>query len=252
MARFRFPIFDDHDGPIVFAHRGGAAIAPENTLAAFAAAHDHGVRLLETDVRLTADGVVVVFHDGDLARVADAHAGPVEDMTLAEVREVTVGGEPVPTLDEALAAFPDARWSIDAKTDEVVRPLLGVLDRHDAWQRVCLGAFSDRRLSLVRRLTGHRVATVAGPREIARLRVGAARTLRAGCAAVPARAGGVTIVDAGFVRRAHALAMPVVVWTIDDPDEMHRLFDLGVDGVYTDRPDVAVDVLRDRGEWRDA
>lgn len=246
--------FLDHHGPVAVAHRGGTESAPENTLAAFRAATELGFRYLETDVHLTADGVLVAFHDDELDRVTDG-TGILAELPHAAVREARIGGtEPIPTLDELLEEFPDARFNIDPKSDHVVVALVSALRRHRAVERVCIGAFSDARLKRLRSLVGPDLCTSAGPKEIAAL-VGASRTgarrAAAGyqCLQVPVRHLKVEIVTPAFIGVAHAAGRPVHVWTIDDPVEMHRLLDMGVDGIMTDRPSVLKQVLQERGAW---
>jgi len=243
----------DHPGPLAFAHRGGAEEYPENSLAAFAHAVALGYRYLETDVHLTADGVVLAFHDDSLDRVTD-RSGPIAACTAAEVAEARIGGmEPIPTLDELLETFPDTRINIDPKDDRVVEPLVRTIERHRALERVCLGSFSGRRLTRCRRLLGPDLCTSAGPMGTVRCRLASLGLATAptdvDCLQVPVRQSGIPIVDRRFVDHAHRRGLQVHVWTIDDPDQMHRLLDLGVDGIMTDRPSVLRAVLVDRGAW---
>ena len=245
--------FLDHDGPIAFAHRGGAGLHPENTWVAFRHAVGLGYRYLETDVRLTSDGVVVAFHDATLDRVSD-RTGAIAQMRWEEVRRARIGGmhEPV-RLDELLDAFPDVRVNIDPKEDAVVEPLARVIERTGAVERVCIASFKDSRPARARALLGSRLCYAGGPRSIARLRMSATR-LRSRprsvpCVQVPVRLGRVRIVDERFVAAAHDAGIAVHVWTIDDPLEMARLLDLGVDGIMTDRPDTLRGVLTGRGQW---
>ena len=249
--------FLDHPAPLAFAHRGGDEVAPENTMRAFGAAVGLGYRYLETDVHLTRDGVLVSFHDDVLDRVTD-HTGRISDLTLAEVREVRIGGtEPVPTFDELLEEFPGVRFNIDPKADATVVALAHALRRHGALDRVCVGAFSDERLGRLRTVLGDDLCSAAGPHEIARLvarsRVPGLRRRAARppyrCVQVPVRHRDVEVVTEAFVDAAHASGCQVHVWTIDDPEEMHRLLDLGVDGLMTDRPSVLRSVLERRGAW---
>lgn len=239
--------------PLAFAHRGGAGDAPENSLAAFAAAYAIGYRYLETDAHLTADGVVLAFHDHELDRVTDA-SGRIADLPWTEIRHARIAGrEPVPRLDELLDAFPDAYFNIDAKHDEVVEPLTDLVARLGAGDRVCLASFVDRRVTeMRRRLPG--VVTSPGARGVARLRTGPiARpsAVASECVQVPPVARGIKLVTRAFVERMHRMGLHVHVWTIDDPDEMHALLDLGVDGIMTDRTEILKQVLVDRGEWAD-
>src|SRR5205085_5024505 len=170
----RFP-FLDWPGPIPFAHRGGAAeVGGENTLAAFRRAREMGYRYLETDGRVTSDGVLLAFHDESLDRVTDL-TGRLEDRPWAEVRHARVGaeGEPITTMEALLDAFPDARFNIDPKMDAAVPPLVEALRRTNSWDRVNLAAFSDRRLLQLRRAAERPVCTSMGPAAIARLRLAA-------------------------------------------------------------------------------
>jgi glycerophosphoryl diester phosphodiesterase len=236
---------------LAFAHRGGASEAPENTLPAFQYAVDLGFRYLETDVHVTADGVLVAFHDHALDRVTDA-VGEVSALPWRVVREAKVDGrEPIPLLEDLLGAFPEVRVNIDPKHDAAVDPLAEVLRRTGAAHRVCVGAFSDRRLARIRALVPG-VCTSLGPKGVARLRAAAAGLpaggrLPAPCAQVPVRAGRVTIVDDRFLDVAAKRSIDVHVWTIDDAQEMHRLLDLGVQGIMTDRPLVLREVFAERG-----
>ncbi len=241
--------FLDHPGPIAFAHRGGADEAPENTMAAFEHAVRLGYRYLETDVHATADGVLVAFHDHVLDRVTD-RGGVIGQLPWAEVRQARIGGEhAVPLLEDLLGAWPDARVNIDPKHDAAVAPLVEVLRRTRAFDRVCVAAFSDRRLARFRRLTGHQVCTAMGPGEIAALRLCGAAAGGPGCVQVPVRHGRIRVVDGRFVAAAHRRGLPVHVWTIDDAGEMARLLDLGVDGLMSDRPATLKEVLERRGAW---
>jgi len=246
----------DWPGPIPFAHRGGTSEAPENTLPAFEHAVSLGFCYLETDVHLSADGVLMAFHDPDLTRTCDVE-GTIAEMTAGELAEVLVDGRaPIPLMSELLERFPDVRFNIDCKSDAAAGPLAALIRRHEALHRVCIGAFSHARLTKLRTLLGPDLLSCASPQEVATLRFagrigGHARRV----AQVPPRYGaptgpkGITIVNERFVRNAHRRGLPIHVWTIDDPSEMHRLLDLGVDGIMTDRPEVLRDVLIERNEW---
>jgi glycerophosphoryl diester phosphodiesterase len=247
--------FLDSDLPLAFAHRGahnGVDIV-ENTMAAFEAAVDMGYRYVETDVHATSDDRLVAFHDDRLDRVTD-RAGLIREMPWDEVKQARVGAsERVPLLEDILGTWPSLRVNIDPKHDSATAPLIDVLRRTAAVDRVCIGSFSDRRIARVRRAMGERLCTGMGPAGIAQLRAASyrlpARRITADCAQVPPRQGRVTIVDRRFVDEAHRRGVQVHVWTIDDPDEMTRLLDLGVDGIMTDRAEVLRQVLRDRDAW---
>ncbi|HET9076972.1 MAG TPA: glycerophosphodiester phosphodiesterase [Acidimicrobiales bacterium] len=253
--------FLDHPGPIAFAHRGGALEAPENTWTAFRHAHELGYRYMETDVHATSDGIVVTIHDPDLSRTG-GKAGLIREMTWRDLSAVRPTGsdEPVPRLDDLLAAWPEVRWNIDAKHDSAVGPLIETIHRCGAVERVCITSFNDRRVLRIRRALGPKLCTGMGPAAVTALRlasvvpepVGAAlgrRLAGFGAAQVPVRQGRLPVVDRRMVDAAHRLGIEVHVWTVDDPLSMDRLLDLGVDGIMTDRPAALKEVLVRRGAW---
>ena len=254
--------FFDHPRPWAFAHQGGALERPANSLAAFRyAVEDLGFRYLETDVRLSADGRVVVIHDATVDRVTDGQ-GRVADLDHDQLRALrlrapdgSLSEERIPLLADLLVRWPEVSWNIDAKEDRVASALATTVARLGAVDRVCLGAFSGRRVAVMRRLLGPALCTVCGPLDVARLvarghGVPAGR-VRGACAQVPVQQNGVPVVTPGFLRAARRAGVPVVVWTIDDEAEMHRLLDLGVDGLMTDRPSLLRAVLEARGAWRE-
>jgi glycerophosphoryl diester phosphodiesterase len=246
--------FLDHDGPIAFAHRGGALGGRENTMAAFTRAVDLGYRYLETDAHATADGVVVAFHDHTLDRVTD-RSGRIDRLPYAEVARARVGGEPIPRLEELLAAWPEARFNIDVKARDAILPLVSVLTRAKAWHRVCIASFSTRRLASVRALgkaaADTEICTALGPRGIVALRgrtaSGAKVSRLAGtgvaCAQVPYALGPFPFVTPAFVARAHELGLVVHAWTVNDRAQMERLLAIGVDGIISDEIEALRDVM---------
>ncbi|NLU69301.1 glycerophosphodiester phosphodiesterase [Streptomyces sp. HNM0574] len=240
--------------PLAFAHRGGTAGGLENTRAAFASAVALGYRYLETDVHVTADGRLVAFHDTTLDRVTDG-TGRIAALPWSEVRQARVAGrEPVPLMRELLAEFPGARWNIDVKTEAALAPLLELLAEQDAWHRVCVGSFDERRVVRAQRLAGPRLATSFGTRGVLGLRLRSWRlptAVRADavCVQVPERHAGVRVVDRAFVRTAHARGLQVHVWTVNDRERMRALLDLGVDGIMTDHTRTLRAVLTERGAW---
>lgn len=240
----------DWNGPIAFAHRGGASDVPENTMPAFQYAVDLGYRYVETDVHVTADGVLVAFHDNDLQRTC-GRPGRISDLPWSEVSSARVNGEaPIPMLEDLLGTWPELRVNIDCKTDAAMPALVAALRRTASLHRVAVGAFNDLRLRRLRAELGPDLCTSLGPGGVAALMYGPARGLAGHAAQVPVRQGPITVVDRRFVRRAHERGLAVHVWTVDDAEEMHRLLDLGVDGIMTDRPAVLREVLEERGQWR--
>jgi glycerophosphoryl diester phosphodiesterase len=246
--------FLDHPGPVPYAHRGGALEGLENTMPAFEAATALGFRYLETDARVTADGVLVAFHDDDLSRTC-GRPGLISELPWSEVRTARVGGqEDIPLLEDVIAAFPDARFNLDPKSDAAVAPLIDAIRRTGSLERVCVGAFTHKRLIEVRRALGPKLCTSMGPIEVARWLAtsflsGGFGAPRVPIAQVPLRQEPIPIVTARTVRAAAARKIQVHVWTIDDADEMDRLLDLGVQGIITDRPQVLKEVLQRRGQW---
>lgn len=248
--------------PRAMAHRGwhtGDLAGCENTLAAFTRAVAEGYQHVETDARATADGTAVLHHDATLGRTTSG-SGPLAATSTAALAGVRVAGrEPVPTLAETLAALPRTRLNVDVKSDDAVVPVLEAVAAADAWDRVCLAAFSGARLARLRRLAGPRLCTALAPAEVLALRVRSVSLLalprrRPGpgapsCAQVPPGAGPARLVDRRFVAQAHRHGLEVHAWTVDDRAQLVRLLDLGVDGVITDAPDVARDVLAARGAW---
>ena len=218
---------------------------------AFEQAVGLGYRYLETDVHVTADGVVVAFHDDDLARTC-GRPGRISDLPFADVEAARVDGtETIPTLRDLLDAFPDVRLNIDCKSDAAVGPLADEIAKHGVLDRVCLASFSDARIRSLRRRLGVGLCTAAATRELAVLWATGRNLGDASAAQVPVRQRGMTVVTERFIRRAHNAHVAVHVWTIDDPAEMHRLLDLGVDGIMTDRPVALRDVFVERGLWVD-
>jgi glycerophosphoryl diester phosphodiesterase len=242
--------------PLAMAHRGGAIEHLENTLPAFEACVALGYRYLETDVRATADGVLVAFHDPVLERVTDS-TGRIDQLPWSVVQRARIGGrEPILRLEDLLDAWPDVRFNLDIKAAGVVAPLVRTIRRMKVADRVCLASFSDARIHAVRRLLGPAVCTALGPRGVAALRLASYRPraagllrLPAGCAQVPLQLGGRALVDERFVTAAHARDLQVHVWTVDSPEETAELLDLGVDGIMTDRPAMLREVLEKRGQW---
>lgn len=252
-----YAYLDQAPAVLAMAHRGGAKhpdlLGWENTAAAFEHAWNLGYRYLETDVHVTRDGVLVAFHDEVLDRVTD-RVGRVAEQRYVDLAQARVGGRhPIPRLDELLEQLPEARFNIDLKSGGAVDALVGVLDGMNAHDRVCVGSFDESLIRRFRRIVGARVATACGPVAVGLTRAGlpTPRILRDAGAVlqVPYRRGGLAIVTAAFVERAHAAGRHVHVWTIDDPTEIDQLLALGVDGIITDRTDLVAQVFADRGLW---
>jgi glycerophosphoryl diester phosphodiesterase len=260
----------DGPHPRAYAHRGwhlGDLAGLENTMAAFRRAVAEGFPYLEMDVHASADGVPVVHHDRTLDRTTDG-TGPVAAWRADELTGVRVRGrEPLPLLSEVLTELTRTRFTIELKAQAVVAPVLALLERLDAWDRVCLGSYHEAWLQQARRGGGRRLCTSMGQVSAVALRSRAwlaagplpppARGLaerllppvRGDLAQLPRRFQGVPVVDADLVRAAHASGREVHVWTVDEPAEMAALLDAGADGILTDRPDLLRALLTRRDQW---
>jgi glycerophosphoryl diester phosphodiesterase len=241
-------------GPRIFAHRGLAREAPENTLLSFLQALAAGATHLETDVQVTRDGVAVLSHDPDLTRLVGRRTR-IDELTFAELKKVDLGhGQTFPSLAEALAAFPEARFNLDIKAAGAALPAARAVLEERALRRVLIASFSEaRRRSAASLLPG--VATSAsGPvmrTVVAASGVGLTRVVRRALAGydavqVPERVRALRVVTRRFVDAMHAAGSEVHVWTVNDPLAMARLLDLGVDGIITDRCDLAAAVVAAR------
>jgi glycerophosphoryl diester phosphodiesterase len=230
----------------VFAHRGGSKIGPENTIAGFDRGLKAGADGLELDVHLSRDAVPVVHHDDVLGRT-NKGTGRVSDRTAKELSDFGV-----PTLAEVLSRYPVAPIIVELKQPSaaLVRAVVGDLRDASATGRVCLGSFSVAALRAARALDAT-LATSAGRMEV---RLALYRSwlglspgrVRYRAFQVPEVSESTRVVSPRFVRLAHAAGLVVQVWTVDEPEEIRRLLGWGVDGIISDRPDVAADVVR---EW---
>jgi glycerophosphoryl diester phosphodiesterase len=246
--------------PTVIGHRGCAGEVPENTLASFEAGLAAGAHVLESDVHLTRDGVPVLIHDDDVARVSDG-SGPVGAHALAQLARLDAGhrfspdggrshpwrgrGLRIPTLAEALAAFPGARFNLELKED-----VPGIVERSvevvASAGRAPLTLLTAALPALMARIHAHldasgvdaaRGASEADVLAFVRAALdGVAPPAGPMALQVPASHAGAPLVTAPFVRHAHAHGIAVHVWTINEPDEMRRLLALGVDGIVSDFP----------------
>lgn len=256
-------------GLLTFAHRGGAACWPENTLEAFQGGIRAGCRWIETDVHLTRDGHVVCLHDHALERTTDGR-GPVWEYTLDQLRRFDAGhhfspdgrdyphrgrGLTIPTLDEVLELDPHVRVNLEIKQAEpsMVRALWRHIDDRGLHDRVLVASERDALVRGFRNLARGRVATSAGKREIlafwlaVQARVVDWLPIEYEALQVPVRHAGLQVVNAAFVEAAHRRGVQVHVWTIDDPTTMRWLIDLGVDGIMTDQPERLATLARELG-----
>ena len=253
--------------PVAIAHRGSRFLWPENTMPAFQGVFDLGFRHIETDLHITSDGTLVCLHDDTVDRTTDG-SGDVQSLSLTDLKQLDAGyrhadrtglypfrgqGVQIPTFEELLKSFPDVSVIADMKTDGVEEPLAGLIEDLGLHDRLIVGSFSDERLDRFRELSHSGVPTSTGAAE-ARLWVLMSRLGRTGpdgasALQLPTQIRGVRVVDDKLVKAAHESGLQVHVWTVNDPQEMTRLLDIGVDGLITDRPDLLKDLLIDRGEW---
>ena len=245
--------------PMVLAHRGASAYAPDHTLDAMRIALEQGADAIEADVHLTRDGQIVLHHGGDLSENTDG-VGPLRRFTLEEVRHFDAGfqfspddgatfpyrgkGQRVTTLREALEAFPDVRFNLDIKERRAARATRRLIDEHRASERVLLASwYSWQRAPALRDYAGPRSITMdqmAAFLLLHWLRLDDLWGLKIDALQLPERHWGLQVVTPRLVERAHALGMRVHVWTVDSESDMERLFGWGVDGIITKKPDLAV------------
>jgi glycerophosphoryl diester phosphodiesterase len=257
--------FFDSQRPLIFAHRGGCALGPENTIAAFDRGAASGADGLELDVHLSKDGVAVVFHDETLERTTNAR-GLVRSLTAAELAQVDAGcrfrdgeggypfrdrGVGIPTLRTVLERYPHLRAIVEMKVDDAAmgRAVLADVRAAGAEDRVCAAGYGQSSIDAVRS-AAPRLATSACHPEVHvalyRSWVGwPVRRAPYGGYQVPEKAGVIRVVSRRFVRHARDAGLRVQVWTVDEEADMQRLLAWGVDGLISNRPDLAVRV-RDR------
>ena len=257
--------------PVVVAHRGDSKHYPENTLEAFTSATKMGIDVIETDVHLSKDGVIVIWHDPTLERNTDGK-GMVEELTLAELKALDAGytftqdhGKTFPfrgkgirltTLQEALQACPKQRFNVDlkSKTPAIVDEFIAVVKSLGAEDRVLCASFHLSNLQRMRKLCPEILTSVTTlevvpllfrqrlgilPKEVVK-----GRTL---VFQVPVRQWGIEVITASFIRDFHARGAVIQVWTINDRHEMRRLFHLGVDTIMTDDPATVIEIARGMG-----
>jgi glycerophosphoryl diester phosphodiesterase len=238
-------LIERQDPPVVVAHRGASSLAPENTLAAIRKAAELGAVMVEFDVRQTKDGRVVLMHDADVRRTTDGK-GRIKDTTHAQLTELDAGhwfgpafqGEPVPTLDEALAALgPKMVAAIELKSGRAIVPKVhAAIDRHGLAGRVVIFSF---------RATHVRASKAVRPTVPALFLIDPERGKSAYTADVVSRAQTTDAdlvglnhlaVDANTVRAFHEAGMPVFVYTVDNHPDVERMMSLGVDGIISNKP----------------
>ena len=254
----------------VIAHQGGEELRPSNTMVAFDHAVEMGVDVLEMDLHSTADGVLVLIHDDSVDRTTDG-TGKVNELTFAEIQQLDAGeywteddgatypyrgqGITIPALEDVLQAYADWPMVIEIKQTEpsVVEPFCDMLKEYGLTDQVLVASFYHE-VSVEFREVCPGVATSMPQKEIMPLWILSFIGLEelytppGQAVQVPVTfelpvLGEVDVVTERFVKNAHKRNVHVDVWTIDDPAEMERLIEMGVDGIITDRPDLMLGVL---------
>jgi glycerophosphoryl diester phosphodiesterase len=251
-------------------HRGDPNKAPENTMLALKVALEGGVDFLESDIRLTSDNELVLFHDDDLRRTT-GKSGLVRERKLEELRQIDFGymftldgvtfpfrdkGLSVVSLREAFNEFPQARFVLDIKDRDRKAPheLAKVLEEYERTRSVAIASFIPKQMKLFREIMPEAI-TSAHPGEVRNFVLGTrlralsifSRNIQYQAFQVPIKSGFTTVVNERFVEQAHKRGIAVQVWTINDKKEMEWLIELGVDGIFTDEPSLLREVLSERG-----
>ena len=250
---------------LVIAHRGGKAIAPENTIEAFEKARELGVDVLELDIRATKDGEFVVIHDEEVDRTTNGK-GLVADFTLEEIQKLDAGYKwtnddgrtfpfrnknvRIPTLREVFEKFPDITINIEPKHTEPspTEPLCRIVSEFDRKDSIIVGSFNKVILKDFRKNCPG-IATSASPSEVSNFlgmyKVGLTANYHPKMQAlqIPPQLANIQVVDKQFVEAAHKQNLAVHVWTINEVEEMKYLIDIGVDGIMTDYPDRLIELL---------
>ncbi|MFO8068391.1 MAG: glycerophosphodiester phosphodiesterase [Alkalibacterium sp.] len=265
--------FEDKEGPLVIAHRGGKALAPENTLAAFRNAADLGVDVLEYDVHITIDGHLVVIHDDTVDRTTNGK-GRVNEMTLLEIKALDAGyqfkdakgnftfrnsGIKIPTVEEVFSEFNNKKHLIEIKdTNDPV--MYGALI-DEMWKQIQNYAMKDKVLITsfnhdinlrFQDVSNGEVAIGAGAEEtrqfvtMHKAFLNALYRPKAEAFQLPIEQEGFNLADWKLIRGANKRGMHVYYWTINEEEIMKKLIDLGADGIVTDNPRLLMDVLSNK------
>jgi glycerophosphoryl diester phosphodiesterase len=266
--------FFNHDRPLVIAHQGGELLAPSNTMTAFANAAEMGVDVLETDIHITKDGHLVTIHDPSVDRTTNGK-GKVADLTLAEIQELDAGyhfkdlegtysfrgkGVYIPTVDEMFQTFGDLKIEIEIKDDnppekidEIASKLWDLIEKYQMEEKILISSFDHDILKTFNKYANGTVAITAGRQEVKNFVVFHKFFLRnlyvptVDAFQIPVEDSGFDLTDQKLIDGAHRLRMEVHYWTIDDPSTMEKLIDAGADGILTNRPDLLLELLDEKG-----
>ena len=240
----------NYNGLAVMAHRGGSLEAPENTIESFKYAIEIGSDIIETDIQLSSDGVPYIFHDDDLKRIPGIEKD-FNDLLASEIDELKIFGDfKIPTLEETLKQFPDTKFQIDFKTDEVVDPAIEIINKFPHIKKnICVASFSSQRLQKIKSKLSD-VTYSMGPHEVLKLLLKSFGIYRGevggDCLQIPIYRYGIKIVTKRFVDFCKRENIKISVWTINSTEEMDYLIDLDVDGIITDKPKALINLLASR------
>ena len=237
----------NYDGLAVMAHRGGSLEAPENTIESFKYSLEIGSDIIETDIQLSSDGIPYIFHDDDLKRILGVEKN-FNELSSSEINELNIfGNYKIPSLEDTLKQFPNTRFQIDFKTDEVVDPAIEIINKFPYIKKnLCVASFSSKRLQKIKSKLKD-VTYSMGPLEVLKLLLksfGLYRGKISGdCLQIPIYRYGIKIVTKRFVDFCKSENLKISVWTINSAEEMDYLIGLKVDGVITDKPKALIDLL---------
>ena len=240
----------NYNGLAVMAHRGGSLEAPENTIESFKYAIEIGSDIIETDIQLSSDGVPYIFHDDDLKRIPGIEKD-FNDLLASEIDELNIFGDfKIPTLEETLKQFPDTKFQIDFKTDEVVDPAIEIINKFPHIKKnLCVASFSSQRLQKIKSKLSD-VTYSMGPHEVLKLLLKSFGIYRGevggDCLQIPIYRYGIKIVTKRFVDFCKRENIKISVWTINSIEEMNYLIGLDVDGIITDKPKALINLLASR------
>ena len=252
------------DRPAIYAHRGSSIVMPENTLPAYEWSLAQGSDVLETDVRLSSDGTLYMFHDEDLSRITET-SGLVLDasdddlnaldaayhFTDGKGQSLRGSGVKLITLEELFTHFPDVPINIDIKDniEQAAAETARLIKAYDRFDLTTVGSFHTNVIAHLRKIAP-RIRTAALKGEVANLYFGRCLPRKVSnccfCALqIPQTYMRLPLATRAFVEYGKSLGIEIVFWTVNDVADMKRLWDLGVDGIVTDYPDRAYALFND-------
>jgi glycerophosphoryl diester phosphodiesterase len=266
--------FFDYNRPLVIAHQGGELLAPSNTMTAFTKAAEMGVDVLETDIHITKDGYLVTIHDPSVDRTTNGK-GNVADLTLEEIQALDAGyhfkdlegnysyrgkGVYIPSVEELFQTFKDIKIEIEIKDDnpperieEIASKLWNLIKEYQMEKKILIASFDQDILNTFEKYAKGRTATSAGRQEVKNFVVTHKFLLRnlyvpeVDAFQIPVEDSGFDLTDQRLIDGAHRLGMDIHYWTIDDPETMEKLIEAGADGILTNRPDLLLQLLKEKG-----